>query len=72
MPEGEFTVVEKYGELVGWGIAAEGLTLANMDEKNVPIKVFEIARLTGLSKWSGQLEPLIVHEIFEPKSNVKD
>jgi len=68
LPEGEFTVVEKSGELVGWGIAVEGLTLAQMDENNVPIKVFEIARATGLSKWSGQLEAIVNHEIFEPKS----
>ena len=68
LPEGEFTVVLKYGELVGWGIATEGLTLAQFNEDNVPIKFIEIARATGLSKWSGQLEPIIIHEIFEPKS----
>ncbi len=68
LPEGEFTVVLKFGELVGWGIATEGLTLAQFDKDNVPIKFIEIARATGLSKWSGQLEPLIIHEIFEPKS----
>ena len=36
LPEGEFTVVLKYGELVGWGIATEGLTLAQFNEDNVP------------------------------------
>tara|TARA_A100001011_G_C14151861_1_gene774337 strand:- start:59 stop:1018 length:960 start_codon:yes stop_codon:yes gene_type:complete len=69
LPEGEFTVVYKFGEDVGWGIATEGLTLVQMDENNIPIKAFDIARAYGLTKFSGYLEGAINHELFEPKSH---
>ena len=67
LPDGEWLLIEKYGESVGWGIAVEELTFVNM-ENNVPIKFFEIGRATGLSKWQAYLTSFIEGAVFQPKT----
>lgn len=67
LPEGEWLLIDKYGESVGWGIAVEELTFVHM-ENNVPTKFFEIGRATGLSKWQAYLTSLIEGAVFQPKT----
>ena len=67
LPEGEWLLIEKYSESVGWGIAVEELTFVNM-ENNVPTKFFEIGRATGLSKWQAYLTSFIEGAVFQPKT----
>ncbi len=67
LPEGEWLLIDKYGESVGWGIAVEELTFVHM-ENNVPTKFFEIGRATGLSKWQAYLTSFIEGAVFQPKT----
>ena len=67
LPEGEWLLIEKYGESIGWGIAVEELTFVHM-ENNVPTKFFEIGRATGLSKWQAYLTSIIEGAVFQPKT----
>ena len=63
---GEWVVIDKYSEYVGWGIKAEGITFAEIED-NTPIKFFEIARATGLSKWQAYLTSIIEGATFNSK-----
>ena len=63
---GEWEVIDKYSEYVGWGIKVEGITFAEI-ENNTPIKFFEIARATGLSKWQAYLTSIIEGATFNSK-----
>lgn len=63
---GEWEAIDKYSEVVGWGIKVEGVTFAII-ENNVPIKFFEIARATGLSKWQAYLTNIIEAATFKSK-----
>ena len=67
LPEGEWLLIDKYGESIGWGIAVEELTFVHM-ENNVPTKFFEIGRATGLSKWQAYLTSIIEGAVFQPKT----
>ena len=67
LPEGDWLLIEKYGEHIGWGISVEELTFVNM-ENNVPTKFFEIGRATGLSKWQAYLTSIIEGAVFQPKT----
>ncbi len=68
LPEGEWLLIEKYGETVGWGIAVEELTFVNM-KNNVPTKFLEIGRATGLSKWQAYLTSFIESAVFQSKTD---
>mgnify|MGYP001480846376 CR=1 FL=1 len=63
---GEWEVIDKYSDYVGWGIKVEGITFAEI-ENNTPIKFFEIARATGLSKWQAYLTSIIEAVTFNSK-----
>ena len=68
LPEGEWLLIEKYSEKIGWGIGIEELTFVNM-ENNVPTKFFEIGRATGLSKWQAYLTSIIEGAVFQSKTD---
>ena len=63
---GEWEAIDKYSEFVGWGIKIEGVTFAIIED-NVPIKFFEIARATGLTKWQAYLTSIIEAATFNSK-----
>lgn len=63
---GEWEVIDKHAEHVVAGIRVEGITFALM-ENNAPIKFFEIARATGLSKWQAYLTSIIEAATFNSK-----
>ena len=63
---GEWEAIDKYSESVGWGIKIEGVTFAIIED-NVPIKFFEIARATGLTKWQAYLTSIIEAATFNSK-----
>ena len=63
---GKWEVIDKYSDYVGWGIKVEGITFAEIED-NTPIKFFEIARATGLSKWQAYLTSIIEGATFNSK-----
>ena len=63
---GEWEAIDKYGDYIGWGIKVEGVTFVEM-ENNTPIRFFEIARATGLSKWQAYLTSIIEASTFNTK-----
>tara|TARA_A100001388_G_C28751560_1_gene492482 strand:- start:588 stop:1538 length:951 start_codon:yes stop_codon:yes gene_type:complete len=63
---GEWEAIDKYSDYVGWGIKVEGVTFVQM-KNDIPIKFFEIARATGLSKWQAYLTNIIESATFNPK-----
>lgn len=63
---GEWEVIDKFSEHVLAGIKVEGVTFVQM-ENNVPIKIFEVGRATGLSKWQAYLTSIIEAAIFNSK-----
>ena len=63
---GEWEAIDKYSDAVGWGIKVEGVTFVEI-ENNTPIRFFEIARATGLSKWQAYLTSIIEAATFNAK-----
>ena len=63
---GEWEAIDKYGDAIGWGIKVEGVTFVEI-ENNTPIRFFEIARATGLSKWQAYLTSIIEASTFNSK-----
>lgn len=64
---GEWQLIEKYSDHIGYGISAESLSFAQF-ENNKPVKIFEIARLKDLGKWSSYISGIIQAEVFKPKN----
>ncbi len=68
LEKGEWIAIDKYSESVGWGIGVEQITFVQM-ENNIPVKTFEVARATGLSKWQAYLTSAIYGAVFNSKED---
>ena len=66
LDEGEWTVIDRYSDTITHGIGIEGVTFVQM-EGNTPVKIFEIERATGLSKWQAYLTAIIEGATFNSK-----
>ncbi len=66
LDDGEWTVIDRFSDSVTHGIGVEGISFVQMEGK-VPVKYFEIARATGLSKWQAYLKAIIEAATFNPK-----
>lgn len=66
LDEGEWTVIDRFADTITHGIGTEGVTFVQM-EGNTPVKFFDIARATGLSKWQAYLTSIIEGATFNPK-----
>ena len=66
LDKGGWLVVDRFTDAVTHGIVVEGVTFVQM-EGNTPVKYFEIARATGLSKWQSYLTSIIEGATFNPK-----
>ena len=65
---GKWIAVDKYAESITHGIGVEGITFVQM-KGNVPVKIFEIARATGLKKWQAYLTNIIEGAVFNSKED---
>ncbi len=68
LDEGEWFVIDKFKESITHGIGIEGITFVQMED-NTPVKFFEIARATGLSKWQAYLTSIIEAATFNTKED---
>ena len=68
LDEGEWFVIYKFKESITHGIGIEGITFVQMED-NTPVKFFEIARATGLSKWQAYLTSIIEAATFNTKED---
>ena len=66
LDSGEWILIDKDGEVITHGIAVATLTFVQL-ENNIPIKIFEISRATGLSKWQAYLTSIIEGVVFHAK-----
>ena len=66
LDNGEWRLIEKYSENIGYSIIVESLSFAQF-ENNKPVKVFEIARVNNLGKFSAYISGIIQAAIFKPK-----
>ena len=66
LDKGEWSVVDRFSDIVTHGIGVEGVTFVQM-EGNTPVRIFEIARATGLSKWQSYLTSIIEAATFNSK-----
>ncbi len=66
LDEGGWTVIDRFSDSVTHGIGVEGISFVQMEGK-IPVKFFEIARATGLSKWQSYLTSFIEGATFNPK-----
>ena len=66
LDKGEWSVVDRFSDTVTHGIGVEGVTFVQM-EGNTPVRIFEIARATGLSKWQSYLTSIIEAATFNSK-----
>ncbi len=65
---GNWEAIDRYADVITHGIGVEGITFVQMKD-NVPIKIFEIARATGLSKWQSYLTSIIEGAVFNSKED---
>ncbi len=65
---GEWLAIDKHSEIITHGIGVEGITFVQL-KNDVPIKIFEIARATGLSKWQSYLTAIIEGAVFNSKED---
>lgn len=65
---GEWLAIDRYTDMITHGIAVEGITFVQLKD-NVPVKIFEIARATGLSKWQAYLTAIIEGAVFNSKED---
>lgn len=63
---GEWTLIANDTEMITHGIGVSTLTFVQL-ENNIPIKLFEISRATGLSKWQAYLTSIIEGAVFNAK-----
>ena len=63
---GEWTLIANDTEMITHGIGVSTLTFVQF-ENNIPIKLFEISRATGLSKWQAYLTSIIEGAVFNAK-----
>ena len=68
LDSGEWILIAKDSEHITHGIAISSLTFVQL-KKNIPIKIFEISRATGLSKWQSYLTSIIEGAVFLPKED---
>ena len=66
LDDGEWTLIAKDVEDITNGISVYQLTFVQL-ENNSPVKFFEIARATGLSKWQAYLTSIIEAAVFNAK-----
>ncbi len=66
LDKGQWLVVDRFTDSVTHGIGVEGVTFVQM-KANTPVKIFEIARATGLRKWQAYLTAIIEGATFNPK-----
>ena len=64
--EGVWTLINKEVDAPVYNIGFESLTFVQM-ENNIPVKVFEIGRVTGLGKFSAEIGGIIQASVFKPK-----
>ena len=63
---GEWTLIANDTEMITHGIGVSTLTFVQL-ENNIPIKLFEISKATGLSKWQAYLTSIIEGAVFNAK-----
>ena len=68
LPKGEWKVIYRSGEHIFRGIHSYQVSLVQVSNNNV-IKLFEIAKIEGLSVIMGYMTPIIVNSVFKPKRN---
>ena len=66
LDRGEWVLISKDSEHITHGISIATLTFVQL-EKNSPVKIFEISRATGLSKWQAYLTNIIEAAVFNAK-----
>ena len=66
LDDGDWILIDRSDEYVGWGIGVQELTFVQI-ENNIAVKVFDIGRATGLSKWQAYLTNIIEAAVFHSK-----